>query len=155
MNEKTEINRPQWLKVLLGFLIAWTVFMISVTLIFIFTWILQYKIFYIELEGTRALILIIITLIISIYLAYQITKLLNKYLESKSLNFNYIALIILIITGLIFVINYYIALQQVMWNPFYPKYLPSILFIIIIIWAVTFSFGFYFWIREKRKRISD
>lgn len=64
-------------------------------------------------------------------------------------------LIILFITGLILILNYYIALQQVFWNSYFSKYLPSIIFFIIIIWAIVFSIGFYFWIRKTRGVISS
>jgi hypothetical protein len=95
MTEKS--IRPKWLRILIGVFTAWISFMISIVTFLIIAWVIQVKTFDIELSGTPAWIIVLAELIISIFISYRITKWQNSYLDKKSLRFNYILLMILII----------------------------------------------------------
>ena len=101
MTEK--IIRPNWLKILIGVFTAWTTFLITMAIFLIVVWIIQIKILNIEISGTPALIILLAELIMSIYLSYRLTKWQNRYMDKKSLRFNYFTLIILIILSFIFI----------------------------------------------------
>lgn len=102
MTEKT--IRPKWLKVLTGLFIVWTSLLTALTLFLIIVWIVQVRIFDIEISGSPALIILITELIISIYFSIRLTKWLNRYLDTKTLRFNYILLIVLILIVFSFII---------------------------------------------------
>ena len=101
MTEKP--NRPNWLKILIGVFIAWTSFLITMAIFLLIVWIIQIKILDIEISGTPALIILLAELIISFYTSYRLTKWQNRYMDKKSLRFNYIVLIVLIILSFIFI----------------------------------------------------
>ncbi len=101
MTEK--IIRPNWLKILIGVFTTWTMFLITMAIFLIVVWIIQIKILDIEISGIPALIILLAELIVSIYISYRLTKWQNSYMDKKSLRFNYIILIILIILSFIFI----------------------------------------------------
>jgi hypothetical protein len=92
-----ELIRPKWLRILLGIFTAWISFMISLATFLVIVLIIQVEIFDLELSGTPALIIVLAELIISIFISSRITRWQNNFLDKKSLRFNYILLMILII----------------------------------------------------------
>lgn len=97
------INRPQWLKILIGILMALTSFLISIAIFFIIVWAIQIRLLKIEIVGMQAFGILIVELIIAIFFSYRFTKWLNRCLDKKSLKTNYIVLIVLILLSILFV----------------------------------------------------
>ena len=97
MTREEIIIRPKWLKIIIGVFSAWLTFMLSMLNLFIIILGIQKLGFEAEIEGTLAIVLIIVFSIISVYVAFRITKWQNNYLDKKSLVVNYVTLVFMII----------------------------------------------------------
>lgn len=96
-----EINRPKWLKIALGVLSAWTLFIVTITILLISVWIIQIEILNIKIYGTPALIILIGELMTSAFFSYRLTKWQNRYFENKSLTTNYVFLAIMLLLSIL------------------------------------------------------
>ena len=97
MTKEGIFKRPKWLKIIIGIFSAWLTFMLSMIVLFIIILVIEKLVYEAEIEGTLAVILIIVFFIISVYVAFRITKWQNKYLDKKSLIINYVILVFMII----------------------------------------------------------
>ena len=100
MINEINIERPKWIKILIGILSAWVTFMLSITVMLFIILVFQMLFSSKELEGTAAIILMFIIFVISVYFAYRITKWQNKFLDKKTLKINYIVMAILILISI-------------------------------------------------------
>lgn len=89
-------TRPRWLKVTIGVLSAWASFILTLAILMVLIFIIQ-SIIDIEIEGTPALLLLILALFICGYTSYIATKWQNLYFSKKSRRINYIYLVFLIL----------------------------------------------------------
>ena len=101
MTEEINISRPQWLKVLLGIFCAWTTFILTFIVLLTALWIIQVKLLDIEIEGTPAVIILIVQAGIGGLVAYRTAKWQNKFLGKKPLSTSYIVLTLLILLSVL------------------------------------------------------
>ncbi len=103
MSQEIEFKRPQWLKILIGSLSAWVCFIIMMFSSLLVIQLFQVTFRNFEIEGTLAIVLLIIMGIIAIFISYKLTKWQNRLLDKKTLSFSYIVLAILIVLTLVLI----------------------------------------------------
>lgn len=94
-------QRPYWLKITLTVLTAWVSFFLTIGVFLVITLIIQKTFNDLLIEGTSGLILLILAIAISTYVSFKITKWLNRKLEKKNIQTNYLVLVVLIILTLL------------------------------------------------------
>lgn len=92
---------PKWLKILISILFAWSTFMVTFALVLVIAFIPQ-NIIGFEIEGTDAIILLVITLALAIFAIIKVNKWQKAFLEKKSLLANILAFIIILLISMIF-----------------------------------------------------
>ena len=101
MTEELNIVRPQWLKVLLVIFCAWVAFMLTLIILVTALWIIQVKLLDIEIEGTPAVVILIVQAGIGGLVAYRIVKWQNRFLDNKPLSASYIVLALLVLLSVL------------------------------------------------------
>jgi uncharacterized membrane protein YidH (DUF202 family) len=90
-------QRPIWLKTSLTIFSAWVTFILSIGILLIITLTIQKFFNDLIIEDTPAIILLIFSILTSVYVSYRFTKWLNKKLEKGDKQTSYFVLIILVI----------------------------------------------------------